>query len=108
MTHPPLLAVDLGENVPYPESVLSRCEGIARQYNLRGIIYFSADHFTARLITRNQMVWFHNGIFTGRSLVHEGSLPTFDLPLENAVAAIYIRSPATQENSDMPCEAAAR
>ncbi|KAF8234224.1 hypothetical protein L208DRAFT_1262732, partial [Tricholoma matsutake] len=61
-------------------------------YNLRGIIYFAADHFTAHVITLNQMVWFHDGIFMGQSLVYEGSLPTFNLPLENAVTAIYVQS----------------
>ncbi|KAF8218438.1 hypothetical protein L208DRAFT_1351415, partial [Tricholoma matsutake] len=51
-------------------------------YYLRGVIYFAANHFTARLITRSGMVWYHDGIFTGRSLIYErkrncGHLPPF-------------------------------
>lgn len=48
--HPPLLAISFGENEPYIENVLSiKCDDAARSY-YQFMIYFDADHFTARVI----------------------------------------------------------
>ena len=66
VTHPPLLAVDLGENKPYPNPVLTIKSGeVNRCYNPRGLIYFAADHFMARLSPR----WGWFGSMMGSSLV---------------------------------------
>ncbi|KAF8223954.1 hypothetical protein L208DRAFT_1126002, partial [Tricholoma matsutake] len=68
----PLLAVDTSHCLPSLDSVLvvdinnHQC-----RYILHGIIYYAADHFTARIVMKDGMVWFHNGIFTGSSLVYE-------------------------------------
>ena len=52
------------------------------------------------------MIWYHDGIFTGRSLVYESQDLT-SIATENAVMAFYIRSPEFLRNSDMPCGATA-
>ena len=44
-----------------------------QQYELVGLIYFGADHFTSR-ITRGQTVWYHDGIATGATCIIEGQL----------------------------------
>ena len=42
------------------------------------------------------MVWYHDGIFTGRSLVYESQGLTA-ITTQNAVMAFYICSPANVE-----------
>ncbi|KAF8337236.1 hypothetical protein F5887DRAFT_890768 [Amanita rubescens] len=58
------------------------------------IIYFGDSHFVARVISNNDMVWFHDGLTTGHNLIYEGMLNN-NLSLnqcsgKNAIAAIYI------------------
>ncbi|KAF8229950.1 hypothetical protein L208DRAFT_1284215, partial [Tricholoma matsutake] len=56
------------------------------RYHLRGIIYYAAEHFTARVITGSGMVWYHDGLLTGQSLVYENStnvIPHDDVILKN-------------------------
>ncbi|KAF8223617.1 hypothetical protein L208DRAFT_1316008, partial [Tricholoma matsutake] len=53
-----------------------KCDDIAHSYQLRGMIYFDAHHFTGHVITQTQRVWFHDGIFTGQSLVGTVDLTT--------------------------------
>ncbi|KAF8232739.1 hypothetical protein L208DRAFT_1270708, partial [Tricholoma matsutake] len=48
--------------------------GVQRKYHLQGLIYYAAEHFTARFIAQLGMVWYHNGLLTGRSLVYEGTV----------------------------------
>jgi len=43
-------------------------------YSLKGLIYFANFHFTARIITSDQLVWYHDGIETKNSCIYEGSL----------------------------------
>jgi PIF1-like helicase len=45
--------------------------------NLRGIIYLGAHHFTARIVTPDRNVWYHDGISTGQSCLNEGYLSDF-------------------------------
>ena len=96
---PPLLAFDLGTgNVPFLDPVLwisSGCRDASVQvrYSLRGIIYFENGHFTERVITRTGMVWFHDGMLTGRSLSYETNNMTSISILNNAVMAFYARDP---------------
>jgi hypothetical protein len=91
---PPLLVFDISNG-----SVLSidpilwiLCDSTRIRYVLRGVIYFDNQHFTERVVTSTGMVWFHDGIFTGRSLVYESQDST-SITTENAVMAFYIRSP---------------
>jgi len=90
-SHPPLLCIELWQRLRLLDSVLHISVGdLHREYNLRGIIYFSGEHFTSRVITRNGMVWFHDGIFTGRSLIYESPDPS-SVPIEGSILAVYIR-----------------
>ena len=92
---PPLLAFDLGNDSPILDPVLwissHGHDSLARaRYSLRGIIYFENNHFTERVITSSGMVWFHDGMFTGPSLLYENSNLT-SITTDHAVMAIYSR-----------------
>jgi hypothetical protein len=71
------------------------CHGTRKVIRLRGVIYLGDAHFSARFISQEGHVWFHDGISTGRSCVDDG--PLMDLLPENlrntrgkqAVALIY-------------------
>jgi len=78
------------------------------RYILKGVVYLANEHFTECVITDTGMVWYHDGMFTGRSCVYNSQDVTA-IVTENAVIAVYRRDTHTSEseNSDMPCEAAA-
>jgi PIF1-like helicase len=44
------------------------------ELRLKGIIYFGGDHFTSRIISSTNRVWYHDGITTGASVEDEGQL----------------------------------
>jgi hypothetical protein len=88
--HPPILAIELWGGLRALDIVLNiEASGSFCQYNLRGVIYFSCEHFTSRIITNNGMIWFHDGIFTGSRLIHE---PTniSSVPVTDSILAIYV------------------
>ncbi|KIL61491.1 hypothetical protein M378DRAFT_61371, partial [Amanita muscaria Koide BX008] len=61
-------------------------------YNLRGIIYFGDYHYTSRMINKDGIVWFHDGIATGNSVIFEGHISNISLNIcrgKNASCAIY-------------------
>ncbi|KAF8230308.1 hypothetical protein L208DRAFT_1282563, partial [Tricholoma matsutake] len=60
-------------------------------YYLRGIIYYVAEHFTAQVITGSGMVWYHDGLLTGWSLVYENC--TNVIPHDDAILGVYFQSP---------------
>jgi hypothetical protein len=43
---------------------------------LKGIVYYSENHFTSRIIDTNSNVWFHDGMATGTQCINEGPLST--------------------------------
>ncbi|KAJ7243500.1 hypothetical protein C8J57DRAFT_949170, partial [Mycena rebaudengoi] len=45
---------------------------------LRGIVYHSSEHFTARLFTSNGDMWFHDGITTGSTTKYKGCMKDLD------------------------------
>ncbi|KAF8232824.1 hypothetical protein L208DRAFT_1270006, partial [Tricholoma matsutake] len=59
-------------------------------YSLHGVIYFAGAHLTAHVITHTGMVWYHDGIFTGSSLVYESADISLT-PTENVITAVYIQ-----------------
>ena len=62
---PPLLAVELTPNLPSFDSVLSlRVDDRYCRYSLCGVIYHAGDHFTACVVTKSGIVWFHDRITT--------------------------------------------
>ena len=91
---PPLLAFDLGKDAPFLDPVLwiSCRDTRARYYSLRGIIYFENNHFTECVIINSRMVWFHDGMFTGRSLSYETNNLT-SISRDHAVVAFYSCDP---------------
>jgi hypothetical protein len=93
---PPLLAFDISTRlvISFNPILWILCDSTRVRYVLRGVIYFDNQHFTERVVTSTGMVWFHDGIFTGRSLVYESQGLT-PITTENAVMAFYIRSPAS-------------
>ena len=90
---PPFLAFDIsnGSTLSLDPVLWISCDNSRIRYNLRGIIYYDNQHFTERVITSTGMIWFHDGIFTGRSLVYE-SQDLNTITTENAVMAFYLRS----------------
>ena len=76
---PPVIIFDLGGSGYVPSlssNVLIPCGETGRvthvHYSLRGIIYYENQHFTSRFVTGTGMIWFHDGMLTGSSLIYEG------------------------------------
>lgn len=100
---PGILAFDvLGPQVSAIDHILNvLVNGQVSRYQLRGVVYHGADHFTSRIISSTLDVWFHDGISTGSSMVHEGTLAAFgDLTMcdagvtrRRATVAIYVLVP---------------
>jgi len=79
-------------------------------YKLRGVIYYSTDHFTSRFITETGSVWYHDGLSTGQRMVYDGNVSLTNLETcQSGVAtcAIYVipsqAEPLSHQNSDLPC-----
>ncbi|KLO04461.1 hypothetical protein SCHPADRAFT_834835, partial [Schizopora paradoxa] len=45
-------------------------------YHLRGLMYHGENHFTSTYIDKNQHMWYHDGMGTGRNHEYQGSLHT--------------------------------
>ena len=79
------------------KSFLLSKDGIQYLFKLKGVIYFSQNHFTSRVITQNGQIWFHDGITLQHSMRYEGLLNMELCPNifysndGNAVLAIYIQ-----------------
>ena len=41
---------------------------------LKGIVYHGRYHFTSRIVTADQQVWYYNGITTGQTCIQDGIL----------------------------------
>jgi Helitron helicase-like domain at N-terminus/PIF1-like helicase len=91
---PPVIIFDLGTcaSVPSLSSVLwITCGETGRVcYNLRGIVYYNNQHFTSRFVTGTGMIWFHDGLLTGTSLIYEGQ-DVDSITTETAIMAFYTR-----------------
>ncbi|KAF8235357.1 hypothetical protein L208DRAFT_1063057, partial [Tricholoma matsutake] len=46
------------------------CQGSYVCYVLKGVVYLANEHFTEHVIMDTGMVWYHDGMFTGRSCVY--------------------------------------
>lgn len=94
---PPLLAFDLSNNfdcLSLDQVLQVACQGSQISYHLRGVIYFDNQHFTERVITNTGLVWYHDGMFTGSSLVYNSNNVS-SIITERAVMAIYRRESPT-------------
>ena len=86
---PPVLVFDLGCSMPSlsPELWITCGTGHVR-YTLRGVVYLKNEHFTLHVITSTGMIWFHDGMLTGSSLVYE-SRDVASICTDGAVMAFY-------------------
>ncbi|KAF8870572.1 hypothetical protein BD779DRAFT_1455088, partial [Infundibulicybe gibba] len=60
---------------------------------LRGIIYFGSSHFTSCILTEEGILWYHDGVSTGKNTEREGllseSMDLLQCEGREATAAIY-------------------
>ncbi|KAJ7128334.1 hypothetical protein C8R44DRAFT_615622 [Mycena epipterygia] len=74
-TAPPLVYVTLSDTTILIDAAINLTIGETRQrYALRGVIYGGRNHFTSRIVKPNGILWYHDGIETGKSCVNEGSM----------------------------------
>ncbi|KAJ7723248.1 hypothetical protein B0H16DRAFT_1334246 [Mycena metata] len=89
-----IISVDCG-SMHYDKALHFDCNGAMVVAKLRGIIYAGDAHFTARYVSVQGSIWFHDGITTRRSWVEEGHIDSIDVALlveargKCAVALIY-------------------
>ena len=95
---PEFLVFDFGglnNDFEINKSILLSKDGIQYLFKLRGVIYFSQNHFTSRVITQSGQIWFHDGMTLQHSMRYEGLLDTELCPDifysngGNAILAIY-------------------
>jgi hypothetical protein len=73
--------------------------GNPAHYNLKGIVYLGGFHFTSRIVTSDNTVWFHDGITTANICIKEDILKNFnhsDLTLckeRQAELVVYTKVP---------------
>ncbi|KAF8817329.1 hypothetical protein BYT27DRAFT_7075253, partial [Phlegmacium glaucopus] len=94
---PECLVFDFGglNDLEINKSFLLSKDGIQYLFKLRGVIYFSQNHFTSHVITQSGQIWFHDGMTLQHSMRYEGLLDTELCPniiysnSGNAALAIY-------------------
>ena len=64
---PTILIFAIAPWVNIDDSLIFNVSGSYKKYTLKGIIYTNGNHFTARLIDNNSIIWYHDGQST-RSL----------------------------------------
>ena len=75
MSAQPLLALEFaGHQIKIDNQISIKIENREHIYSLVGIIYYGDDHFTARIISEDQQIWFHDGITTRQTTQYDGSL----------------------------------
>jgi hypothetical protein len=94
----PLIAFEFAWQSPEINVHIVVCvNGVEIQYSLAGVVYFGHEHFTCRLISSAGLVWFHDGITTGQSVINEGHVNTVgSLSIcrgKQAAVAIYAMLP---------------
>ena len=81
------------ENTSLSANLIITVLGDQRHYTLKGIIYYWNEHFTSHIISNDNMVWYHDGMTTGRHKVSQGPISSiFNLMTcqnRQASAAIY-------------------
>lgn len=75
----PLIALDFGnKQMQIDHSFTIMVDALHVSYTLCGVMYYGNSHFTSRIIQSSGMVWFHNGIATGKSMIYEGTLDSLN------------------------------
>ena len=96
----PLIALDFcTQQIQIDHTITVRIDELEVGYILSGVMYYGNSHFTSRIIQANRMVWFHDGIATGKKMTYEGKLDNLNNNLDltrcgskTAVGAIYIKA----------------
>ena len=90
---PPLIAVDLRPSITISHNLqLHSVNDHLCKYKLKGVIYYGAHHFTSRILSDDDTVWFYNGL-NGQLMTLEGELAALDLSVSgerSAVVAVYM------------------
>jgi hypothetical protein len=74
-TMPPLLALSLTQGNLKVTPTIEISQGNRKaKYHLKGIIYHGGYHFTARIVTSQGDVWYHDGMTTAKECRYEGKL----------------------------------
>jgi len=72
-TLPPVLAFSLTQgNLKVTPAIDVSKNGRKVRYHLKGIIYYGGYHFTARVVTSQGDVWYHDGMTIARECKYEG------------------------------------
>ncbi|KAJ7705927.1 hypothetical protein B0H16DRAFT_1323231 [Mycena metata] len=72
---PPLIVIAIDHaSLHYSRSLCFEISNSMSMHRLRGVIYGGGFHFTARYISESGVVWFHDGMTTGRACELEGNL----------------------------------
>ncbi|KAJ7237791.1 hypothetical protein C8J57DRAFT_1439129 [Mycena rebaudengoi] len=99
---PPFLYFSVSDNnITYDTAINSLVGNSNHRYAIRGGIYLTKQHFTARLVKLNGALWYHDGILTGSTCEQDGLLhvlpPTFfntcnvEGDIGEAVGVLYAR-----------------
>jgi len=76
----PILAFQFSGQRPIIDSNITiNVNGASASYTLRGVIYFGDYHYTSRIVNELGLVWFHDGIATGNSVIYEGNVNDMDI-----------------------------
>jgi len=96
---PPLIALEWnGLDIHIDSSVsINASDGIRKEYQLKGVIYFGNSHFVSVVALEDGQLWFYDGMKHGGAMQYIGSLHvnTPNLSTQDgkvAVAAIYTLS----------------
>jgi len=68
-------------------SLYISCSGVAKEYMLRGVIYYDNQHFTAHFLDSAGSSWHHNGMARSGVLILQNPSQA---QLATALAAIYV------------------
>lgn len=96
-SHPSILSFSLPDmsNTEMHDLKISKTITISDKKNkivvlhLKGIVYYSNSHFTARIIDKRNQVWFYNGFKNNGKCYHENSLQIQDHDLHSCKDIIF-------------------
>jgi len=72
---PPIIVQEYpSRNIVTSHEIKCTTRSTAPTLHLRGIIYHADYHFTARIISSNRNVWYHDGIITEKTCINDGLL----------------------------------
>jgi hypothetical protein len=96
---PPVLVLEYPfKNIATSHSLDFKTDAGIKTLKLRGIVYHGQYHFTSRIISNENQVWYHDGMVIGQSCINEGGLSNLcDEKLKNCrqrnlVLALYAQT----------------